>query len=130
MTVQLPLPRSDGISNTSNNVSLECLASAAETKNKVGTRMALAVKTKNGIAKEQLMMQFFLTNPQSVALTNNISVNFDNDVKEEPEFGQLPDTQKLVGCLLDAAAATYDDEDNKDIYERRRRRRSARRNLL
>ncbi len=57
MKVQLP----------SNQVSLECLASAAETKNKVGKRMALAVEAKNGIAKEQSMIQVFLANPQSVA---------------------------------------------------------------
>jgi hypothetical protein len=147
MKVQLPLPRSDSISNTSNNVALERLASAAETKNEVGKRMALAIETKNGIAKEQLMiqvgiakeqlmMQLFLANPQSVAsiaffatksreysadvtTTNNVPVNVDDDVELESEFGQLPDTQKLVGCLLDAAAAaaTYDDEDNKDVYE-------------
>jgi hypothetical protein len=131
----LPLPRSD-CRNTSNNVALERLASAAETKNEVGKRMALAVETKNGIAKEQLMIQLFLANPQSVAsiaffapksraypadvtTTNNVPVNFDDCVKLEPEFGQLPDTQKLVGCLLDAAAAaaSHDDEDNKDVYE-------------
>jgi hypothetical protein len=57
MKVQLP----------SNQVSLERLASAAETKNEVGKRMALAVEAKNGIAKEQLMIQVFLANPQSVA---------------------------------------------------------------
>ena len=34
----------------SNNVALDRLASAAETKNEVGRRMALAVETKNGIA--------------------------------------------------------------------------------
>ena len=51
--------------------------------------------------------------------TNNAPVNFDDDVKLEPEFGQLPDTQKLVCCLLDAAAAaaSYDDGDNKDVHE-------------
>jgi hypothetical protein len=57
MKVQLP----------SNQVSLERLASAAETKNEVGKRMALAVEAKNGIAQEQLMIQVFLANPQSVA---------------------------------------------------------------
>jgi hypothetical protein len=78
MKVHLPLPRSDSISNTSNNVALERLASAAETKNEVGKCMALAIDTKNGVAKEQLMiqvgiateqlmMQLFLANPQSVA---------------------------------------------------------------
>ena len=76
---QFPLQSSDSIlSNTSNNASLECLALAAETKKEVGKRMALAVETKNGIAKEQLMiqvgiakeqlmMQLFLANQQSVA---------------------------------------------------------------
>ena len=62
MKVQLPSPHCD-----SNKVSLERLASAAETKNEVGTRMALAVEAKNEIAKEQLMMQLFLANPQTVA---------------------------------------------------------------
>ena len=140
MKVQLPSPRSDSM--FTNNVSLERLASAAETKNEVGKRMALAVETKNGIAKEQLaiqvalakeqlMMQLFLANPHSVAAIaffaakareysavvvttpNNVPVSFDDNVEEEePDFGKLPDTQKLVGSLLDAAAAaaTYDDE--------------------
>ena len=67
MKVQLPSsPRSDNV-KISNQVSLERLASAAETKNEVGKRMALAVEAKNGIAKEQLMIQVFLANPQSVA---------------------------------------------------------------
>ncbi len=49
------------------NVALERSASAAETKNEVGKRLALAVEAKNGIAKEQVMIQVFLANPQSVA---------------------------------------------------------------
>jgi hypothetical protein len=54
-----------------------------------------------------------------VSTTNNVPVNFDDDVDLKPELGQIPDTQKLVGCLLDAAAAAamYIDEDNKDVYE-------------
>ena len=48
MKVQLPSP----CVNVANNVSLERLASAAEARNQVGKRMALAVETKNGIAKE------------------------------------------------------------------------------
>ncbi len=58
-------PLSDSI-KMSNNVALERLASAAETKNEVGKRLALAVEGKNGIAKEQVMIQVFLENPQSV----------------------------------------------------------------
>ncbi len=50
MKVQLPLPHSDSISNTSNNVSLARLASAAETKNEVSKRLDLAVEAKKGIA--------------------------------------------------------------------------------
>jgi hypothetical protein len=34
----------------------------------LGKRMTLAVEATNGIAKEQLMIQVFLANPQSVAL--------------------------------------------------------------
>jgi hypothetical protein len=55
-----------------------------------------------------------------VTLPNNVPVNFDDNVELEPEFGHLPDTQKLVGCLLEAAAAAAtcsNDEDNKDDYE-------------
>ncbi|KAI2508973.1 No apical meristem-associated C-terminal domain [Fragilaria crotonensis] len=138
LKVQLPSARFD-----SNKVSLERLASAAETKNQVGMRMALAVEAKNGIAKEQLMMQLFLANPQSVASLaffaaksaeyyagaarevsavvitkpdEDVPVSFNNDDDDEPEdFGLLPDTQKLVGCLLDAAAATsMNDNEEKD----------------
>jgi hypothetical protein len=130
----------------SNQVSLERLASAAETKNEVGKRMALAVEAKNGIAKEQLMIQVFLANPQSVAslaffaaksreygaatasteeqstvavvptTEEDISDSFDVDVLEETDLGVLPDTQKLVACLLYAAAATStkNHNDNKD----------------
>ena len=55
-----------------------------------------------------------------MTLPNNVPVNFDDNVELEPEFGHLPDTQKLVGCLLEAAAAAAtcsNDEDNKDDYE-------------
>jgi hypothetical protein len=54
-----------------------------------------------------------------VTTSNKVPVNFDDNLEEEPEFGQLPDTQKLVGCPLDAAAAapTNNDEDNKDIHK-------------
>jgi hypothetical protein len=54
-----------------------------------------------------------------VTLPNNVPVYFDDNVEVEPEFRQQPDTQKLVGCLLEAAAAaaTCNDEDNKDVYE-------------
>ena len=147
MKVQLP----------SNQVSLERLASAAETKNEVGKRMALAVEAKNGSAKEQLMIQVFLANPQSVAslaffaaksreygaatasteeqstgvavvptTEEDISDSFDVDVLEDTDLGVLPDTQKLVACLLDAAAATstknhHDnkdaDDDNEDVED-------------
>ncbi|KAI2504466.1 No apical meristem-associated C-terminal domain [Fragilaria crotonensis] len=116
LKVQLPSARFD-----SNKVSLERLASAAETKNQVGMRMALAVEAKNGIAKEQLMMQLFLANPQSP--DEDVPVSFNNDDDDEPEdFGLLPDTQKLVGCLLDAAAATSmndneEKDDDDDDYE-------------
>jgi hypothetical protein len=138
LKVQLPSARFD-----SNKVSLGRLASAAETKNEVGMRMALAVEAKNGIAKEQLMMQLFLANPQSVASLaffaaksaeyyagaarevsavvitkpdEDVPVSFNNDDDDEPEdFRLLPDTQKLVGCLLDAAAATsMNDNDNEE----------------
>ena len=49
-----------------------------------------------------------------VVTTTSVSVNTTDDViRDEPDFGLLPDTQKLVGCLLDAAEAaqTNDDED-------------------
>ena len=49
-----------------------------------------------------------------VVTTTNIPVSPVDDVlEEEPDFGLLPETQKLVGCLLDAAAAasTYDDDE-------------------
>ena len=147
LKVHLTSPRSHSIDIANTNASLERLASAAEAKNEVGKRMALAIENKNGIAKEQLMMQseiakeqlmmqLFLANPQSVAViaflaaksreysalgvlpvvvtTSNVPVSTDDVVgDEEADFGHLPDTQTIVGCLLDAAAAaaTYDDED-------------------
>jgi hypothetical protein len=50
MKVQLPLPRSASISNTSNNVALDRLASAAETKNKVNVWLWL-LKPKTELLK-------------------------------------------------------------------------------
>jgi hypothetical protein len=50
----------------------------------------------------------------------NIPDSFHDDVEEEePDFGNLPDSQNFVGCLLDAAAASakYDDEENDDILD-------------
>ena len=46
----------------------------------------------------------------------DVPVSFDNDDEDEPDdFGLLPDMQKLVGCLLDAAAATsMNDNDNEE----------------
>jgi hypothetical protein len=148
MKVQLP----------SNQVLLERLASAAETKNEVGKRMALAVEAKSGSAKEQLMIQVFLANPQSVAslaffaaksreygaatasteeqstdavvptTKEDISDSFDVDdvLEDSTDLGVLSDTQKLVACLLDAAAATSTknhhgkkdaDDDNEDAED-------------
>ena len=56
----------------------------------------------------------------------DISDSFDVDVLEETDLGVLPDTQKLVACLLYAAAATstknhHDnkdaDDDNEDVED-------------
>ncbi len=45
----------------------------------------------------------------------DISDSFNVDVLEDTDLGVLPDTQKLVACLLDAAAATSTNhDDNKD----------------
>ena len=46
----------------------------------------------------------------------DISDSFDVDVLEDTDLGVLPDKQKLVACLLDAAAATStkNHHDNKD----------------
>ncbi len=145
-------PLSDSI-KISNNVALERFASAVETKNEVGKRLALAVETKNVIAIEQVMIQVFLANPQSVASVTflqrsreysavevravvtttdvvSVPVSFDDDVKEDDDLdlGTLPETQKLVGCLLDAAIITTtsladnvlvdgDKEDNKSVFD-------------
>jgi hypothetical protein len=56
----------------------------------------------------------------AVVTSTNIPVSFHDDVEEEePDFGHLPDTQNLVGCLLDAAAASakYDDEEKDGILD-------------
>ncbi len=65
-------PRTDSI-KVSHNLSLECLASAVETKNEVGKRFALAVEAKNGISKEQLMIQVFSANP-------NLSIHIERPI--------------------------------------------------
>ncbi len=48
--------------------------------------------------------------------TEDISDSFDIDILEETDLGVLPDTQKLVTFLLDAAAAmsTNNNNDNED----------------